>query len=87
MLPSKSNIPIIGITDSKSLWDNIQSTSQCEDLKLRREVASIKEQLDLKEVTEIKWTPTHLQLADCLTKASASSEMLIKVITSGEFKF
>ena len=34
-------IPIIGITDSKSLWDNINSTSQAEDLKLRREVASI----------------------------------------------
>ena len=86
MLPAKTNIPIIGITDSKSLWDNIQSTSQADDLKLRREVASIREQLELKEVTEIKWTPTHLQLADSLTKLSASPELLIKVITSGDFK-
>ena len=86
ILPAKNNIPIIGITDSKSLWDNIQSTSQSDDLKLRREVAAIKEQLELKEVTEIKWTPTNLQLADCLTKASAPSELLLKVITTGDFK-
>ena len=86
MLPAKTKVPIIGITDSKSLWDNIQSSSQADDLKLRREVASIREQLELKEVNEIKWTPTNLQLADCLTKGSAPSELLIKVLTSGEFE-
>ena len=76
---------IVGVTDSKLLWDNINSTSQADDLKLRREVASIREQLELKEVEEIKWTPTHLQLADCLTKAQASPETLIGVLTSGDF--
>ena len=77
-------IPIIGITDSKSLWDNINSTSQAGDLKLRREVASIREQLELKEVAEVKWTPTELQLADCLTKSTAPNESLIHVLTTGE---
>ena len=76
---------IVGVTDSKSLWDNINSTSQADDLKLRREVASIREQLELKEVEENKWTPTHLQLADCLTKAQASPETLIRVLTSDDF--
>ena len=76
---------IMGVTDSKLLWDNINSTSQADDLKLRREVASIREQLELKEVEEIKWTPTHLQLADCLTKAQASPKTLIGVLTSGDF--
>ena len=78
-------LPIIGVTDSRSLWDNINSTSQADDLKLRREVASIREQIELKEVAKVKWTPTHLQLADCLTKAQASSETLIRVLTSGDF--
>ena len=78
-------LPITGVTDSRSLWDNINSTSQADDLKLRREVASIREQIELKEVAEVKWTPTHLQLADCLTKAQASSETLIRVLTSGDF--
>ena len=78
-------IPIIGITDSKSLWDNINSTSQADDLKLRREVASIREQLELKEVSEVKWTPTQLQLADSLTKSTSSPESLIHVLTTGDF--
>ena len=79
-------LPIIGITDSKSLWDNIHSSSQADDLKLRREVASIKEQLAMNEVFDIKWTPTHLQLADCLTKATASPLPLIHVLTSGNLQ-
>ena len=78
-------IPIIGVTDSKSLWDNIYSSSQAQDLKLRREVASIREQLEMKEVQEVKWIPTELQLADCLTKGTASPDGLIHVLTTGQF--
>ena len=78
-------IPIIGVTDSKSLWDNIYSSSQAQDLKLRREVVSIREQLEMKEVHEVKWIPSELQLADCLTKGTASPESLIHVLTTGQF--
>ena len=85
MVPENTILPIVGVTDSKSLWENIYSSSQADDLKLRREVASIREQIELKEVAEVKWTPTHLQLADCLTEAQASSEYLISVLTSGDF--
>ena len=79
-------LPVVGVTDSKSLWDNIYSSSQADDLKLRREVASIREQIELKEVSAIKWVPTHIQLADCLTKSKAPSDTLIKVLTSGDFE-
>ena len=78
-------IPIIGITDSKSLWENIHSTTQSDDLKLRREVASIKEQIELQEVHNVIWKPTQLQLADCLTKATASPESLLYVLRKGDF--
>ena len=77
-------LTIVGVTNSKSLWDDINSTSPADDLKLRREVASMREQLELKEVEEIKLAPTHLQLADCLTKAQASPETLIGVLTSSD---
>ena len=78
-------IPIVGITDSKSLWENIHSTTQADDLKLRREVASIKEQISLKEVADVKWVPTQLQLADSLTKSTAPTAPLIHVLTTGQF--
>ena len=81
--------PIYGlndrVTDSKSFWDNIYSSSQAQDLKLRREVVSIREQLEMKEVQEVKWIPSELQLADGLTKGTASPESLIHVLTSGQF--
>ena len=50
---SRKVLNIVGVTDSKSLWDNINSTSPADDLKLRCEVALIREQLELKEVEEI----------------------------------
>ena len=79
-------LPIIGVTDSKSLWDNIKSSSLAADLKLRREVAAIKEQLVLKEVHGIAWTRTSFQLADCLTKNLASSESLLHVLRAGNYE-
>ena len=78
-------LPIFGVTDSKSLWENIKSSAQASDLKLRREVASIKEQIYLKEVHSILWTTTDLQLADCLTKKTASPDNLISVLNAEDF--
>lgn len=78
-------LPIVGVTDSKSLWENIKSSSLASDLKLRREVSAIKEQIILKEVSSVVWTNTHLQLADCLTKKTASPENLLRVLNAEDF--
>ena len=78
-------LPVIGVTDSKSLWDNIKSSSLASDLKLRREVAAIREQITLKEVSKIVWSPSHQQLADCLTKKTASPEALLYVLNGRDF--
>ena len=88
MLNLKNNeelLPITGVTDSKSLWDNIKSSSLATDQKLRREVAAIKEQLMLKEVHSIVWTRSETQLADCLTKSTASPKALFHVLRAGNF--
>ena len=53
--------------------------------KDRKEVVSIREQLEMKEVQEVKWIPSELQLADGLTKGTASPESLIHVLTTGQF--
>ena len=36
MVPENTILPIVGVTDSKSLWENIYSSYQADDLKLRR---------------------------------------------------
>lgn len=76
-------IPITAFTDSKSLHDNIISTNQATDLKLRREVDSIRQNIQLKEIKRCVWIPGTQQLADCLTKSTASPDTLIQTLASG----
>ena len=79
----ENSFPIIAVTDSKSLYDNIYSTNQAEDLRLRREVASIRQLIQNKEISKVIWKPTELQLADPLTKSTASPQALLHVLHQG----
>ena len=77
------DFPIRAFTDSRSLYDNVYSEKQAEDLKLRREVKSLRQSIELKEIESIKWVPTEIQLANCLTKSTGSSEPLINILVGG----
>ena len=66
-------VSVKDIVDNKSTKDAIDSTAPVEDKTLRREVTRIKQMLGLKEI----------QLADCITKRTASSFKLMKVFKSG----
>ena len=75
--------PIITFTDSKSLWENIHSTNQAADYRLRREVESIRQNIQLKEIEDCVWVPARLQLADALTKGTANPQALIDILSTG----
>ncbi len=79
-------IPIRAYTDSNSLIESLKSTKQVEEGPTRPNVARIKYHLKQHLVSEIKWVPTHLQLADPLTKAKADPTALKKVLKSGFLK-
>jgi hypothetical protein len=79
-------IPINVFTDCYSLYQNIHSDNQADDLKVRREVASIKEKIDLEEINSVKWVPDESQLADSLTKTTGSATKLIEVLQTGSLK-
>ena len=88
MTKDPKNVPISGFTDSHSLFDNINSSHQSEDLRLRREVASLRQQLNTKEVQKIYWVPDEKQLADPLTKKDAKNPAkLLNVIETGILNF
>ena len=42
-LKSPNQIPIKAFTDSKSLWENLHNTRQCEEKMLRCSIAAMKE--------------------------------------------
>ena len=76
-------LKITAMTDSKSLFDAINSTKSVEDKRLRPDIAALKEKHDLGEVNLYCWIPTGEQLADCLTKAGASTAPLLKALSGG----
>ena len=87
-LKNPKQIPVHAKTDSKSLWESLNNTKQCEEKLLRNTIAGIKELIDLGMVTRVDWVPTDKQLADCLTKAGLAnkSDWLLKVARSNKLQ-
>ncbi|KAL5251597.1 hypothetical protein ACHWQZ_G017089 [Mnemiopsis leidyi] len=80
--PESRVIEIFGFVDNMQLFDQISSTKQCSDKRIRLDVAEIQETV-AKEVSSISWTPTADMLADCLTKRGADFSKLAKVVEEG----
>ena len=81
----EETLQIEAIIDNKSCLEAVNSTSLVDDKRLRREIASIKELLETKELQTVKWVPGDKQLADVLTKSGASNLKLMTVLHSGKF--
>ena len=73
------SVPVKAIVDNKSTVDAVHSTAPVEDKKLRQDVARIKQMLNTKEIQSVSWCPGKEQLADCMTKRTASSFNLLRV--------
>jgi len=79
-------IPIRAYTDSKSLIESLKSTKQVDEEPTRLNIARLKDHLRQNLVKEIKWVPTHLQMADPLTKAKVDTTELRKTLRTGFLK-
>ena len=75
----ESEIPIVCITDSKSLRDTVHTTTVVEDKGLMIDLCCLREKIQGELIT-VKWVPAAKQLADCLTKSTASAALLMKVL-------
>jgi len=78
------DLPIICISDNKSVVDAINSTSVLEDKRLYIDICALRQMIERKELNRIILTTSQNQLADCLTKATASSQKLIQVLSGEE---
>lgn len=75
-------VPVICYIDNKSLFENLQSTKAVAEKRLRVDIAALKQMVQRREIT-IKWVSSENQLADGLTKKTASCHKLVDVIQSG----
>ena len=79
-------VPIRAYTDSKLLIESLKSTKQVNAEPTRLNIARLKDHLKQNLVKEIKWVPTHLQMADPLTKAKVDTTELRKTLRTGFLK-
>ena len=73
---------MVAISDSKNLVENIQSVHQPKDHRLRLEIAQLQEYVS--KGLKLIHSPGGSQLADPLTKRTASSALLIECLNSGK---
>ena len=71
------------VVDSRDTYDTIHSTVASDNRRLRSEIARIKENLNMGEITSLSWKPGKEMVADCLTKRTASSADLLDIFQSG----
>ena len=86
-LKHPDQVPVKAYSDSKSLWESLHNSRQCEEKMLRCSIAGMKELLDLGIVQDVSWVPTNSQLADCLTKRGKNAHWLIKVASQNTLEF
>ena len=73
-LRNPEQIPVSAYTDSKSLWESVHNSRQCEERLLRNTIALMKELIQHKMLKCIEWVPTDKQLADCMTKKGSKDK-------------
>lgn len=79
-----NKIPIEVYTDNQSLKDNLQSTKQVSEKRLRINIAEIREQIESKSISKIEWIPSRLQMADGLTKKGVAVDSLLNIFNKGK---
>ena len=79
------DIPVIMFTDSKNLFEAVYSTALVEDAWLIPDIAVIKDALENGTITCLRRVESEKMLANCLTKAGASSEELMTVLQTGYY--
>ena len=83
--PRTKSIPITAFTDSKQLYDCVNSTSQCADKRLVLDIAELQQALQRKDISNLHWIPTPKMLADGLTKRGVECRQLNLILETGLF--
>ena len=80
----KKRPDVICKTENLSLQKHLESSRVIQDLRLRVDIARLREMITLKEI-RVEWIGKSGQLADVMTKAGASSSLLMSVLKHGTF--
>ena len=72
--------PISVLCDNKSLVDNVHSSTAVDNKRLQIDISILRDDLHQKNIHELRWIETSLQVANCLTKNGCSSQYLLDIM-------
>ena len=75
-------VPMLGITDCKSLYDHVNSLSSLSGVQDKRvcvDIAIIKQSME-RAGLKVRWVPTELMVCDALTKDKADPADLLRAV-------
>ena len=78
-------IPITCYVDNYSLFENVHSTKNVNEKRLRIDLAALKE-LVKEGLVSLKWLESCRQLSDCFTKRGVNTYKLIDIIEKGKLE-
>ena len=77
-----NKLPVVRCkTDNASLVETLNSSNLVSDKRLRVDIARVKEMMFKEEIT-VEWIKGADQVADSLTKAGASSDILVDILNN-----
>ena len=73
-------IKISILSDSKSLVDNVHSSTSVDNKRLQIDVAILREMIHKGEISQFRWISTKSQVANALTKQGTSMDYLLRIL-------
>ena len=77
-------MPLIVLTDNQSAVESIYNDTRVAEKRLLRDLAVIKEMVQLKEICRVAWIPGDEMLADALTKHGVDGKGLLECLRKGK---
>ena len=73
-------IPISVLCDNRSVVDAAHSSTAVKDKRLQIDISILRDIIDQREIHELRWVETGLQVANSLTKNGCSTQYLLDII-------
>ena len=78
-----TGMPLLVLTDNQSAVESIYNDTRVAEKRLLRDLAAIKEMVELREVRRVVWIPGDEMLADALTKHGVDGKILLECLRKG----
>ena len=77
------SIPIMGVIDNYSTYENVKTNKQVKNARLKKEIYTVKQMQKHRHVGKIMWLQGNQMIADCMTKKGKPGHELLEALQTG----